>query len=336
MKVYEIQGEFGYDNLKIAERPDPEPGPGKVVVKVSATSLNYRDHLMITGAYNPRQPLPLVPVSDGVGRVEAIGDGVRGLEVGDRVCGIFAQAWLGGKPTAERIRSTLGGPLDGMLAEKVCLNASGVIAVPEHLTDEQAATLPCAGVTAWNGLVKYDPVTAGQRVLLLGTGGVSIYGLQLAKALGAEVFITSSSDEKLERARELGADHTINYRSDENWGKTVRKLTGGVGVDCILEVGGAGTLANSLRAITPGGQIVLIGVLQGDAKTPNLTSAFMNSVRLQGLFVGNRDDFESLNRAVVTHRIEPVVDQVFPFTEAPAAFNHFAAGKHFGKVVIRH
>lgn len=335
MKVYSIQGQFGHDHLQLEERPEPEPGPGQVRIRMAACSINYRDHLMITGAYNPRQPLPLVPLSDGVGTVDAVGEGVQRAKVGDRVCGIFAQQWLGGRPTAERNRSTLGGPHDGMLAEQVLLDEQGIVHVPEHLSDEQAATLPCAGVTAWNALVKYQPVIAGSRVLLLGTGGVSVFGLQLAKALGAEVFITSSSDDKLERARALGADHVINYRTDEQWGKSVRKLTGGEGVDCVLEVGGAGTLANSIRAVAPGGQIALIGVLDGAASTPNLTSAFMNSVRMQGLFVGSRDDFESLNRAVSTHRIEPVVDRVFPFDQVPEAFEYFVAGKHFGKVVIR-
>lgn len=335
MKAYEVAAAFGYENLKRVDRPSPEPGPLEVCIDVRACSLNFRDHLMISGAYNPRQPLPLVPLSDGVGEVSAVGPGVTRVEVGDRVAGCFAQDWIGGRPLTERLRSTLGGPRGGMLAEQVCLPEHGVVKVPAYLSDAEAATLPCAALTAYNALTKFAPVTAGQRVLLLGTGGVSTFGLQFARALGAEVFVTSSSDDKLERARALGAHHGINYAKDEGWGRTVRKLTDGVGVDCVLEVGGEGTLAQSLRAVRAGGLIALIGVLSGGGPKADLTSAFMNGVALQGILVGSRDDFEAMNRALEVSRLKPVVDREFGFDEVHAAFEHLKRGAHQGKVVIQ-
>lgn len=334
MRAYEIRDRFGYENLVLVERPEPEPGPGEVVVRVRAVSLNYRDHLMITGAYNPRQPLPLVPCSDGAGDVVKVGPGVTRFKVGDRVLAHFAQDWIAGRPTRERLRSTLGGPRDGLLRELALFPEQGLVAMPEHLAYEEGATLPCAALTAWNALTKFEPLTAGQRVLVLGTGGVSIFGLQFAKAMGAEVILTSSSDDKLARGKALGADHCINYKNVHDWGKEVRKLTRNEGVDVILEVGGPGTLANSLRAVAPGGLIVLLGVL-ARGETPDLTSVFMNGVRVQGLLVGNRDEFEAMNRAVSRVLLRPVIDRVFNFAEAHEALAHLAAGNHFGKVVIR-
>jgi NADPH:quinone reductase-like Zn-dependent oxidoreductase len=334
MQAYEIRGAFGYDNLVLHERSDPEPGPGEVLVRLRAVALNFRDHLMVTGGYNPRQPLPLVPCSDGAGEVVKVGARVTRVKLGDRVMPIFAQEWLGGHPSIERIRSTLGGPRDGLLRELAVFPEHALVHVPEHLDYEEAATLPCAALTAWNALVKFEPLSAGQRVLVLGTGGVSIFGLQLAKAMGAEVLVTSSSDDKLERARELGADHLINYKKVEDWGSEVRRLTGKQGVDVVLEVGGPGTLANSIRATAPGGLIALIGVL-AKGETPNLTAIFMNGIRVQGLLVGSRDDFEAMNRAIARTRLRPVIDRVFAFAEARAAFAHLASGSHFGKVVIR-
>ncbi len=334
MKAYEIRDGFGYDHLTLINRPDPTPGPGQVLVRVRAVSLNYRDHLTVTGAYNPRQPLPLIPCSDGAGVVEAVGEGVTRVRPGDRVMTIFAQDWLGGRPTPERIRSTLGGPRDGVLAELIVLSEQGLVKTPPELNDEEAATLPCAGLTAWNALTKFEPFGAGQRVLVLGTGGVSIFGLQFAKAMGAEVIVTSSSDDKLERARQLGADHVINYRDTPEWGKEARRLTGGQGVDVVLEVGGAGTLAQSIRATAAGGLIALIGVLAGDAKAPNLTPVFMNGIRVQGLLVGSRDDFERMAAAVAHLRLKPVVDRTFSMDNGPDAFQRLARGNHIGKVVI--
>jgi len=335
MRAWEIQSGFGLANLRLAERPDPRPGPGHVLIRVRAVSLNYRDLLTAEGKYNPKQKLPLVPCSDGSGEVVAAGEGVTRVKPGDRVCGIFAQRWIAGEPNRERLRSTLGGPLDGMLAELVVLHEEGVVAVPPHLTDEEAATLPCAGVTAWSALVTQGRLTAGDTVLLLGTGGVSIFALQLAQLLGVRVLITSSSDEKLERARQLGASGLINYREKPEWNGAVRELTGGAGVDLVVEVGGAGTLEQSLRSVRMGGTVCLIGNLAGLVAQVPLALVFMQQVRLQGILVGPRDAFEALNRAIAQHGLRPVVDRAFAFEEAPAAFELMAAGGHFGKICVR-
>lgn len=335
MKVWEIGEGFGVEHLRMVERPEPEPGPHQVVVGVRAVSLNYRDLMMVRGSYNPKQPLPLVPCSDGVGEVTATGPGVTRARVGDRVAGIFAQKWLDGEPTREKLRSTLGGPHDGMLAEKVSLHEEGLVHVPEHLSDEEAATLPCAAVTAWNALTVHGGVTAGDTVLVQGTGGVSLFALQLARLVGARVIATSSRDDKLERARALGAEAGINYRTDPDWGKRARELTDGRGVDLVVEVGGADTLAQSLRAVRPGGTLAVIGVLSGTKPAMELTHVLMNVVRLQGIMVGPRESFEAMNRAIAAHRMQPVVDRAYDFDEAPRAFEHVASGSHFGKVCIR-
>ncbi|MFP3940395.1 MAG: zinc-dependent alcohol dehydrogenase family protein [Thermoanaerobaculia bacterium] len=338
MNAWQIAGSFGLANLEAVERPDPDPGPGEVLLRMRAASINFRDFLMIEGRYNPKQPLPLVPCSDGVGEVVAFGPGGReragGLREGDRVMPIFAQGWLGGTPRKEAVRTTLGGPLDGTLAELMTVRADGVVRVPEHLTDEEAATLPCAAVTAWNALAESGDVRAGETVLTLGTGGVSIFALQIARLLGARVIVTSSSDAKLERARELGAWRGVNYRATPEWGRAVRELTGGEGVDHVVEVGGGETLPRSLQAVRSGGTISLIGVLAGRPAELDVASVLMRSIRVQGVLVGSRDHFEAMNRAVALHELRPVVDRVFPYEEAPAAFEHLAAGKHFGKVCV--
>lgn len=335
MRVMELTGSFGVENLRLAERPAPSPGPGQLVVQVTAASLNYRDWLMVEGQYNPRQPLPLLPVSDGVGRVIAVGEGTTRARVGDRVSPHFFPRWLAGEPSSANMRPALGGPLDGALTEQWLLDEDAIVHVPAHLSDEEAACLPCAALTAWNALAVRGSVRAGDTVLLQGTGGVSLAALQLAKALGARVVITSSSDEKLERARSLGADLTVNYRSTPEWGKAVRTLVGGDGVDHVLEVGGAGTLAQSLRAVRPGGQVSLIGVLSGGTGDVSLFPILMHNVRVQGITVGDRESFESMNRAITQHRLRPVIDRVFPLEETRAAFDHLKSATHFGKVVIR-
>ncbi len=334
MKVYEIRESFGLDHLRLAERKDPAPGHREVVVRMRAVSLNYRDILTVAGLYNPRQPLPLVPCSDGVGEVVAVGEGVSRFKEGDRVAPIFCQRWLGGAPTYEKLRSTLGGPYDGTLAELLVLDEDGAVLVPEHLSDEEAATFPCAGLTAWSALAEYGNVRPGDTVLVQGTGGVSIFALQFAQLLGARVIVTSSSDDKLVRARELGAWRQINYIDDPDWGKTARELTGGVGVDHVVDVGGGRTLEQSLRAIRIGGEISLVGVLSGAAADLNLVPIFMKNVRIQGIVVGSRDGFEAMNRALATHKMRPVVDRVFPFAEAREAFEFVKSGAHFGKVCI--
>ena len=334
MKVHEIQGGFGLDHLKLAERPDPTPGAGQVLLRMRAASLNYRDLMMVAGSYNPKQRLPLIPCSDGVGEVVTVGDGVTRLAVGDRVATLFCQGWQGGRPSVEELRSTLGGPLDGTLAELMVLPETGVIRVPEHLSDAEAATLPCAALTAWNALAEHGRVAAGDTVLVQGTGGVSIFALQFAQLLGARVIVTSRRDDKLVKARRLGAWQEINSLDDIEWGKTARALTGGVGVDHIVEVGGAGTLAQSLQAVRIGGHISLIGVLAGGASELSIVPVFMKNVRIQGLLVGSRKAFERMNRAIAQHELRPVVDRVFPFAEAREAFEHVQSGAHFGKVCI--
>ncbi|HEV7518997.1 MAG TPA: NAD(P)-dependent alcohol dehydrogenase [Thermoanaerobaculia bacterium] len=335
MRVVEIAPAFGRENLRLAERPELWPGSGQVLLRMRAAALNFRDVLTVEGTYNRKQKLPLIPCSDGVGEVVAVGQGVSRVAVGDRVCPIFAQRWIAGEPTRERLRSTLGGPLDGTLAESMVLSEEGVVHVPEHLSDEAAAALPCAAVTAWSALVAEGGVTAGDVVLVQGTGGVSIFALQLARLLGCRVIVTSSSHEKLARAKELGAEAGIHYGEVPEWGDRAKELTGGVGVDHVVEVGGAGTLAQSLRAVRMGGRISLIGVLAGGKTELTLAAVFMQRIRLQGILVGDRESFEAMNRAIAAHRLQPVIDRTFPLEETRAAFEHMAAGRHFGKICIR-
>lgn len=334
MKVVEIQGSFGLENLRVTQRPDPVPGPGQVLLRMKAASLNYRDLLMVQGHYNPRQPLPLIPCSDGAGEIVAVGEGVSRVAAGDRVATLFAQGWLSGEPTREKLRSTLGGPLDGTLCEHRVLSQDGVVKVPEHLNDLEASTLPCAALTAWSALVTHGGVKAGDTVLLQGTGGVSIFGLLFARLLGARVILTSSSDEKLERARKLGAHHTINYRETPKWSAAALELTGGRGVDHIVEVGGAATLEQSLKAVRFGGTLSVIGVLSGVSSPLNILPILMKNVRLQGILVGHRESFEAMNRAIALAGLRPVVDRTFPFTDARQAFQLMARGGHFGKICL--
>jgi NADPH:quinone reductase-like Zn-dependent oxidoreductase len=334
MKAYEIQGGFGIDNLKAVQRPDPSPGPGQVLVRLHACSLNYRDYMTVEGTYNPRQKLPLIPCSDGAGEVAAVGEGVTRFRPGDRVMGLFAQAWQSGDPTLEVRKTTLGGPLDGMLAEAIVLHESGLVPIPGHLSYEEAACLPCAGVTAWNALFEERSVRPGDTVLLQGTGGVSIFALQFARIAGARVIITSSSDEKLRRAKELGAWETINRKTTPEWDKRVLELTNGEGADHVVEVGGAGTLERSLKAARLGGRVSVIGVLSGAKAEVAVTWILMKGVHLRGVFVGSRATFEAMNRAVTLHEIRPVVDRVFPFEKAPDAFRLMQQGGHFGKIVV--
>jgi NADPH:quinone reductase-like Zn-dependent oxidoreductase len=334
MKVFEIRDGFGLDKLQPAERPEPEPGPREVKLKLRAASLNYRDLLMVKGLYNPKLRLPCIPVSDGVGEVVALGAEVKRVKLGDRVAGIFAQSWLYGEPSEAKSRATLGGPLDGMLAEYRVLHEDGVVHVPAHLSDEQAATLPCAAVTAWNALVHLGRVKPGDTVLIQGTGGVSLFALQFAQLQGARVIATSSSDEKLRRVLALGASDGINYKTTPDWEEPVLQLTGRTGVDHVVEVGGAGTLGKSLRAVRVGGHVSLIGVLSGRGEVDPI-SILMRSVRVQGIFVGSREIFEAMNRAISLHKLQPIVDRVFPFAEAPAAVRYMESGAHFGKIVIR-
>lgn len=335
MKVVEIRDGFGLERLTVGERPRPEPGPGQVLLRMSAAALNYRDLLTVLGRYNPRQPLPLIPCSDGVGEVVALGPGASRFAEGDRVIPIFAQGWLGGEPTHERLRTTLGGPLDGTLAEFMAIDEQGAVRAPAHLSDEEAAALPCAGLTAWSALVTHGGVTAGQTVLVLGTGGVAIFALQIAGLLGARAIVTSSSDAKLERARALGAWQTINYVSTPDWAREVRRMTDGDGVDLVVEAGGAGTLGQSVASLRFGGTVALFGNLAGGSAEVNVIPIFMRQARVQGLLVGHRDGFEEMNRAISAHGMRPVVDRVVPMERAVDALATMQEGGHVGKIAIR-
>jgi NADPH:quinone reductase-like Zn-dependent oxidoreductase len=304
-----------------------------VLIRIRAASLNYRDHMIVSGQYFTPVSRPTTPLSDGAGEVAAIGPGVTRFQKGDRVAGAFFQVWFDGPPT--RRHPALGIPLDGTLAEYIVLHEDGVVAIPQSLSFEEAATLPCAGVTAWNALmVSGNPLKAGDTVLCLGTGGVSMLALQIAAASGARVIVTSSSDEKLRRAQSLGASDGINYKTHPDWQKEVARLTGGRGVDQIIEIGGAGTLDRSFEAIGFGGKIALIGFLAGQASKLNPVGLMLKGGCLQGIGVGSTAMFEALNRALEINRIKPVVDKVFPFDKAADAFRCLAAGDFVGKIVI--
>lgn len=333
MRAWEIKQEFGIEHLRCVERPDPRPGPGQLCIRVRATSLNYRDLMTVKHGGMRGLKQPLIPLSDGAGEVVAVGEGVSRAKTGDRVAGLFFQSWLSGGPKASHARSALGGALNGMWAEYVVLDEDGVVPVPDYMSYEDAATLPCAAVTAWQDLVSVGCIKAGDTVLVMGTGGVSIFALQFAKAAGARVIITSSSDAKLERAKQIGADHLINYRSTPEWGRAALELTDGVGVDHVVEVGGAGTLAQSLQAVRVGGFVGLIGILSGSNQT-NPMPVLQKSVRLQGIYVGSRDMFEDMNAAMTVNRTRPVIDQVFPFEHAQDALRCMESAAHFGKIVV--
>ena len=332
MKALVIHTAFGLENLAVVDRPDPAPGLGQVLVRVRAASLNYRDLLLAKGQYNPKLTFPRVLGSDAAGEVADVGADVTRWKPGDRVAGCFMPHWDGGPITDAAAKSAPGSDRDGVLAERVLFEESGVVRVPDHLTFEEAATLPCAAVTAWNALTAAGAGT-GTTVLLQGTGGVSIFALQLAKALGARTIITSSSDEKLSRALALGADAGTNYKTNPDWDKWARQQTGGAGVDVVIEVGGAGTLDRSLKAVKTGGHVALIGVLAGGT-TFNPMFVLMKAVRLQGVFVGSRAMFEAMNAVIAAKQMRPVIDRVFPLADAPAAFRHLESGSHFGKVVV--
>jgi NADPH:quinone reductase-like Zn-dependent oxidoreductase len=334
VKVWEIQDAYGIENLRPAERPEPKPGPGQIVVEMKAASLNYRDIMTVRGEAG-RFPLPLVPLSDGAGVVVAVGDGVARVKTGDRVCTLFFQSWFSGPVTAEARSKPLGGPLDGVLQEKMLLDAEGVSKFPAHLSFEEAATLPCAGLTAWRSLAIEARVGPGDTVLVQGTGGVSIFALQFAKAFGATVIVTSSSDAKLARAKTLGADHLINYRRTPDWGAKARELTGGKGVDVVIEVGGENTLGQSFDAARLGGHVVVIGVLSGFSSPVLIPTVFSKNLHIHGISVGSREQFDDMAADIDKWKLKPVVDKVFPFAELPAALGLMQGGGHFGKIVLR-
>ena len=332
MKVWQIVGDGGIDTLEMAERPSPEPGPGQVRVRVRANSINYRDLNTVRAPGRMGLAFPRIPNSDGAGDVTAVGAGVSGIAVGDRVAGCFFQNWAAGGISAAAMASAQGGPIDGMLAEEVVLNAHGVVPVPAQLDHAEAATLPCAALTAWNGLVVSGSLKAGDTVLLLGTGGVSIFALQFCALMGARAIITSKSDDKLARARAMGAWQTINYSGTPDWASTVKDMTGGAGVDHVVEVGGGGTLEQSIDAVRIGGHIAMIGVLTQGAVNP--MPILRKSIRLNGIYVGSRAMFLDMNAAIEAGGLKPVIDRRFAFADAPDAYRCMEAAGHFGKIVI--
>jgi NADPH:quinone reductase-like Zn-dependent oxidoreductase len=338
MKAYHITAPEGLDALRQVDVPEPNVGAHDVLVQMKAWSLNYRDLGMPRGGYlrndKVKKNPPLVPLSDGAGEVIAVGDAVTRFQPGDRVAGIFFQDWQSGDLKDRHIDSALGGAIDGMLAERVVLNENGWVAVPREYSFEQAATLPCAAVTAWQALTLGN-LHPGQTVLMLGTGGVSIFALQFAKACGARTIITSSSDEKLETARRLGADVGINYREFPDWHKQVLEATDGEGVDNVIEVGGAGTFERSLAAAKVSGRVSLIGVLTGQPdQNPSPMMTLFKRLTVQGIYVGSRDMFEAMVRAIEVNALEPAIDRTFGFDEARAAYEYMHSAAHFGKIVL--
>ncbi len=333
MKAYEIN-EFGIDNLSSVERQMPEPREDEVLIKFHAASLNYRDLMMVKGVYNPKLKTPLVPLSDGAGEVVAVGENVRKWKIGDRICPIFMQGWVDGTIDFGKARTALGGDTDGCLREFGAFGEDGLVRIPEHLSYEEAATLPCAAVTAYNALFCSGSLKPDETVLLQGTGGVSIFALQFASVHGARTIITSSSDEKLNRAKELGANDLINYKTTEDWDKAVLDLTGKRGVDHVVEVGGAGTMQKSVNAVKMSGDVSVIGVLSGKGDF-NPTSLLMKTVKLQGIYVGSRQMFEQMNLMLCQYNyLKPVIDKTFEFGEVKDALRYMESGSHFGKIVV--
>lgn len=333
MRSWEFDA-FGFDHLKLVEKTEPNPGPGQVLVDLSAWSLNYRDIMMVTGVYNPKLRLPMTPLSDGAGTIVDVGPGVKEWKVGQRVAGCFMSGWREGELDDAKAATALGGALPGVAATRMLFDAEGIVEVPDHLSFEEAATLPCAGVTAWQSLVNFGRVTAGEQILIQGTGGVSLFALQFAKMHGATVLATTSQPAKADRLTSLGAGGVVNYRDVPEWGKEIAKRSGR-GVDLVVEVGGAGTLAQSFRAVRTAGKIVLIGVLAANEAGVNPIPVLMKAITVQGIFVGSRAMFREMNRAIAASRMTPIIDRAFRFDELPAALAYQQSGKHFGKVCLK-
>lgn len=338
MRVYQIENEWGFDNLRISERPDPVPGAGQILVRMRASSLNFRDLVVLDRGYGRGTgELPLIPVSDGAGDVVAVGAGVSRVKMGDRVCPAFFQSWIGGEPQADNFTQSLGGPLDGTMSELMLLSEQGVVKLPASLSYAEAACLPCAGLTAWSAIVTRGNIKAGDKILVQGSGGVAQFALAFAKAHGAHVTMISSSDEKIESLKAAGADAAINYRTTPDWAKATREITADRGgYDNIIELGGEATFGQSLRCVRPGGTISLIGVLSGLNITTSLGPIVARQIKLQGITVGHRNGFEAMLRAIEFRQIKPVIDRAFAFQDFKPALGYLKSGKQLGKIVIEH
>jgi NADPH:quinone reductase-like Zn-dependent oxidoreductase len=335
MKVFQVEGNWSLDDVRLASRDDPVPGRGQVRLAMRAASVNYRDLLVPLRGYGQRmKSLPLIMLCDGVGIVESVGPDVRRLKVGDRVCPLYFPHWQSGPPDPRKLEQALGSEVDGTMAELMVLSEDSVAVPPAHLSDAEAATLPTAALTAWRALVSEGAIKAGDTVLVQGTGGVALFAIQIARMHGARVIATSSSDAKLERALALGADEGINYVGIPEWGRRAREATNGDGVDHVVELGGEATLPQSLRAVRTGGTISMIGVLSGGTMSASLGQVVTRHVRLQGITVGSRDDFEAMSRAMERHGTRPCIDRTFAFEEMKEALEHLRAGRHFGKIAI--
>lgn len=332
MRAVVLNGQPGIANLTVIERADPTPGPFDVVVRVNAVSLNYRDLLLVTG--DTKTSLPRVPCSDGAGQVVAVGSHVTKWKPGDRVMANFFPHWHAGEIRADFHRTALGGQVDGMLQELVALPEASWVATPAYLTDEEAATLPCAALTAWNALFESAHLLPGDTVLVQGTGGVSVFATQLAHLAGARVIATSSSDAKLARIQTLGAHAGINYKTTPDWDAAARDLTNKIGVDQVIEVGGSGTLPKSLAAVRTGGRIAMIGVLSGRLGEIPTGYILARSMTITGIYVGSVEMFERMTRALTLHQLHPIIDHVYSMTDAPAAFTSMQNAQHFGKIVV--
>ena len=333
-KAWALQGGFGVDRLARGERPLGEPGFGEARVRIEWVSLNRRDLLLVEGIYNPRQALPVVPCSDGAGIVEALGEGCQRVKIGDRVVVHFMPGWIAGEPDMAKLATALGGPGgDGTLQQSLVITEQALLRLPENVSTQAAATLPCAALTAWSAIVAYGALMPGSLVLTQGTGGVSLFAVQFSKMLGARVVATTSSEAKAAILRKLGADEIVNYRSEADWPRRVRDRAGGA-IDLIVEVGGADTLEASLRLVRPGGTIALIGVLSGAKASINLPLAVMRQVRLQGVTCGHRENFAAMLRAIAAHGIDPVISHRFALTQAREAFACMAGNEHVGKIVV--
>jgi NADPH:quinone reductase-like Zn-dependent oxidoreductase len=333
MRAFQIS-QFGLENLQAVDLPTPTPGTGEVLIRIHAVSLNYRDLMMVRGEYDPKLRFPRVPLSDGAGEVVEIGEGVTQFRVGDRVTGIFQQNWQEGPASAAKFRGALGGDVDGMLAEYIALPENGILPFPAYLSYEEAATLPCAALTAWHALMESAKIKPGDNVVIQGTGGVSIFSLLFAKLCGARVMGTSSSDEKLAMAKQLGLDAGLNYKQHPKWSAWVKEQTGGIGADVVVEVGGSETFSESMKAVRVGGTIAQIGVLSGKEEKLSLTPILMRQIHIAGIHVGSRAMMKAMNQAISQHQLKPVIDEIFPFEETSAAYRYLEQGRHFGKLVI--